>query len=93
MVGSFFLYLGSPLTSPPFKDGSGTSLLLSLAAHIQAHGLVFKRKLVIAAFAGEEQGLLGSQWLAKNFKDKGEDIALMIQVDMIGLFLPPSLFL
>ncbi|KAK4698686.1 hypothetical protein P7C70_g7586, partial [Phenoliferia sp. Uapishka_3] len=65
-------------------DGSGTALLLSIARHIASHRLTFRRKVIIAAFSGEEQGLLGSNWFAKRLRDRGEDVVLMIQADMIG---------
>jgi Zn-dependent M28 family amino/carboxypeptidase len=46
--------------------------------------LTFERKIVIAAFSGEEQGLLGSQWFAKKLKEEKEDVVLMVQADMVG---------
>lgn len=40
---------------------------------------------VLALFAGEEQGLLGSSWYANHLKnDKKEDVVWMLQVDMVG---------
>ncbi|KAL8280293.1 hypothetical protein RQP46_007210 [Phenoliferia psychrophenolica] len=78
--GSF----GYPTAPGADDDGSGTALLLSIARHIAAHRLTFKRKVILAAFSGEEQGLLGSNWFARRLQKKGEDIVLMIQADMIG---------
>lgn len=75
---------GYPTAPGADDDGSGTALLLSIARHITEHRLTFKRKVIIAAFSGEEQGLLGSNWHARRLKDSGEDIVLMVQADMIG---------
>ncbi|SCZ96720.1 BZ3500_MvSof-1268-A1-R1_Chr4-1g06653 [Microbotryum saponariae] len=82
--GSF----GYPTAPGADDDGSGTALLLALARHISEHQLVFSRKIVIAAFSGEEQGLLGSNWYASELKKRQEDVVLMVQVDMIAYTVP-----
>lgn len=46
---------GSPISGGADDDGSGTALLLALARNIYEHRLTFSRKLIIAAYAGEEQ--------------------------------------
>ncbi|GAA6014772.1 hypothetical protein JCM11491_001977 [Sporobolomyces phaffii] len=79
--GSF----GFPTAPGADDDASGTSLVLAVARHIHLNRLVFSRKLVLALFAGEEQGLLGSSWYAKHLKeDLKEDVVWMLQVDMVG---------
>lgn len=65
-------------------DGSGTALILSVAKQIHRHRLRFERNVIIAAFAGEEQGLVGSDWFAKYLRDQGTDVVMMLQIDMIG---------
>lgn len=70
---------GSLVAPGADDDGSGTSLLLSIARHISSHHLTFRRKVIIAAFSGEEQGLLGSNYFARKLKADGEDVALMVQ--------------
>ncbi|KDE08099.1 hypothetical protein MVLG_01581 [Microbotryum lychnidis-dioicae p1A1 Lamole] len=82
--GSF----GYPTAPGADDDGSGTALLLALARHISEHNLVFSRKIVIAAFSGEEQGLLGSNWYARELRKRQEDVVLMVQVDMIAYTVP-----
>ena len=82
---------GYPTAPGADDDGSGTALLLSIARHIAAHRLTFRRKVIIAAFSGEEQGLLGSNWFAKKLQKRGEDVVLMVQADMIGASLRPLL--
>eukprot|EP00039_Didymoeca_costata_P018448 m.333497 g.333497 ORF g.333497 m.333497 type:complete len:451 (+) comp17156_c0_seq1:91-1443(+) len=69
-------------------DGSGTSALLQLAKIIYEQGIDFKYTLMIAAFGGEEQGLVGSRALAKSLKDKNTDILAMLQSDMTAYRVP-----
>ncbi|GAA5901187.1 M28 family metallopeptidase [Sporobolomyces salmoneus] len=83
--GSF----GFPTAPGADDDASGTSLVLAVARHIHLNRLIFSRKLVLALFAGEEQGLLGSSWYAKHLKEeKKEDVIWMLQVDMVGYRAP-----
>lgn len=46
-------------------DGSGTVALLSIARTIARTGITFKKNVQLCAFAGEEQGLLGSRAYAR----------------------------
>ena len=48
-------------------DGSGTVALLSIARTIKRTGIKFKKNVQLAAFAGEEQGLLGSHAYARAY--------------------------
>jgi Zn-dependent M28 family amino/carboxypeptidase len=45
-------------------DGSGTTGLLAIARTIGRLGITFRSNVELVAFAGEEQGLLGSQHYA-----------------------------
>lgn len=76
-----FGYPGAPGAD---DDASGTAMLLALAREIHAHKLSFDRTVVLAAFSGEEQGLLGSKWYAQMLKDAGADVVLMVQQDMLA---------
>ena len=76
-----FGYPGAPGAD---DDASGTSMLLALAREIQRNKLSFSRTVVIAAFSGEEQGLLASKWYSQMLKDAGADVYLMIQQDMLA---------
>ncbi|GAA5825118.1 hypothetical protein JCM5353_006514 [Sporobolomyces roseus] len=83
--GSF----GFPTAPGADDDASGTSLVLAVARQIHLNRLVFSRKLVLALFAGEEQGLLGSNWYARYLKeDLKESVVWMLQVDMVGYRAP-----
>lgn len=46
-------------------DGSGTVALLSIARTIARTGVTFRKNVQLCAFAGEEQGLLGSSAYAR----------------------------
>ena len=48
-------------------DGSGTVALLSIARTIARTGVTFKKNVQLCAFAGEEQGLVGSRAYARAF--------------------------
>ncbi|GEM10721.1 aminopeptidase [Rhodotorula toruloides] len=78
--GSF----GFPTAPGADDDASGTALVLAVARLIHSYRLKFARKLVLALFSGEEQGLLSSSHYASLLRSRSEDVALMLQVDMVG---------
>ncbi|GAA6064779.1 hypothetical protein JCM10212_004801 [Sporobolomyces blumeae] len=79
--GSF----GFPTAPGADDDASGTALVLAVAREMWKNRLVFSRKLVLALFAGEEQGLLGSAWYAHELVHvRHEQVIWMLQVDMVG---------
>ncbi|KAG9198077.1 hypothetical protein G6514_000579 [Epicoccum nigrum] len=43
-----------------------------------------RSSIVFTAFAGEEQGLLGAENLAKTYKNSSTNIAAMVNLDMVG---------
>ncbi|KAI0696388.1 Zn-dependent exopeptidase [Cerioporus squamosus] len=65
-------------------DGSGTTALLGIARVIALKGIKFRKNVQIVAFAGEEQGLYGSRYYARELYEKGANLTLMIQADMLG---------
>ena len=65
-------------------DGSGTTALLGIARVIARKGIKFRKNVQICAFAGEEQGLYGSRYYARELYEKGANLTLMIQADMLG---------
>ncbi|PCH42908.1 Zn-dependent exopeptidase [Wolfiporia cocos MD-104 SS10] len=69
-------------------DGSGTIALLSIAHAIARRGVAFRKNVQLCAFAGEEQGLLGSKAYARELYDARADLTLMIQADMLGYHVP-----
>lgn len=46
-------------------DGSGTIAILALARAIALNGIKFAKNVQLCAFAGEEQGLVGSRAYAR----------------------------
>lgn len=63
-------------------DGSGTALALELARVMSTRK--WKHTLVFVAFSGEEQGLFGSQALAKRAKDESWKLDAVFSNDMVG---------
>ena len=63
-------------------DGSGTSAVLELARVMASQPT--EATIVFAAFAGEEQGLYGSDHFAQVAKDKGWNIQGVLNMDIVG---------
>jgi hypothetical protein len=63
-------------------DASGTAVVLELAEVMSKHE--FDATIVFAAFAGEEQGLLGSTHYAKALAASGRTVEAMITDDIVG---------
>jgi len=73
------------LRAPGADDnGSGMAATLELARLIHATGMSFTSTIVIGAFCGEEQGLVGSQYAAQQYYNRGQAISTMFNADMIG---------
>jgi len=68
-------------------NGSGSAALLSIAREISRwsqEGIRPRRSIAIVWFSGEENGLLGSKWLANHAPMASDMITTNINVDMIG---------
>ncbi|HKQ50266.1 MAG TPA: M20/M25/M40 family metallo-hydrolase [Phycisphaerae bacterium] len=63
-------------------DASGVAAVLELARVMSKHE--FDATLVFAAVAGEEQRLIGSDYMAKEFRKRDVNIAGMFTNDIIG---------
>jgi hypothetical protein len=63
-------------------NASGTAVVLELARAFSKNPPA--RSLIFAGFAAEEQGLLGSEYLAQHLSIPKERLALMINYDMAG---------
>ncbi|KAL1937905.1 hypothetical protein VTO73DRAFT_12655 [Trametes versicolor] len=75
-------------------DGSGTGALLAIARAIARRNVVFRANVLLCAFAGEEQGMVGSRAYARELREQGANVTLMIQADMLAyrvLGEPPQL--
>ncbi|PIL26098.1 hypothetical protein GSI_11852 [Ganoderma sinense ZZ0214-1] len=65
-------------------DGSGTGALVGIARAIAKSGVLFRKRVQLVAFAGEEQGMVGSRVYARELKDAGASVTMMIQADMLS---------
>lgn len=65
-------------------NASGTAMLLSLAEHFAKKGNAPRHNLLFVAFAGEEAGLLGSQWCATDRPIDWKEVRMMINLDILG---------
>lgn len=63
-------------------DGSGTAAVMELARVMSQHE--FDKTIVFLAFAGEEQGLIGSTLLAARAKKENQVIEAVLNNDIIG---------
>jgi Zn-dependent M28 family amino/carboxypeptidase len=63
-------------------DGSGTACVMECARVLSQYE--FDATLVFVAFAGEEQGLIGSRALAKRLQEKSQTIQAVLNNDIIG---------
>lgn len=63
-------------------DGSGVAAVLELARIMSKHS--FPATIIFVAVSGEEQGLVGSTYLARKAKDQNWNIVAMLNNDMIG---------
>jgi len=63
--------------------------ILAIARVIAEQGIRFPGyDIELVAFAGEEQGLRGSNAYARQLREQGRDVALMIQADMLAYHSP-----
>ncbi|UCC81619.1 MAG: M28 family peptidase [Gemmatimonadota bacterium] len=96
VVGAHYDHLGmggpgslAPDTVEPHNgaddNASGAAVLLGLAEYFAANpDLRPARSLVFAAFAAEEMGLLGSEHFVSNAPVPLENVAAMVNFDMVG---------
>lgn len=69
-------------------DASGTAALLSIGRALSQSAVQLRRPVMLVAFAGEEQGLVGSRALAKSFRQTETDIVFALQMDMLAYRAP-----
>lgn len=76
-------HMGPDALFPGANDNaSGTAMLLSLAEWFSQNPI--KHNILFVAFAGEEAGLVGSQWCAVDRPIDWGDVRLMINLDILG---------
>ncbi|HEY1482825.1 MAG TPA: M28 family metallopeptidase [Candidatus Acidoferrum sp.] len=76
---------GDRIYNGAMDDGSGSALVLDMAADLRAHPEKLKRSVIFLLVTGEEKGLLGSKYFATRPTVAPKSIIADINVDM---FLP-----
>ncbi len=71
-------------------DGSGTVNLIEIFRALVAADFEPSTPLELHWYAGEEAGLLGSQAIAKDYKNKGSTVKAFLELDMTAYFAPGS---
>lgn len=65
-------------------DASGLSVVMSIMRILKANNYQGAYAIEAHAYAGEEGGLLGSDALARAYKDEGKEIRGMVEFEMVG---------
>jgi leucyl aminopeptidase len=65
-------------------DGTGSVTVLEVAHTLISSGMHFKKPIYFIWYAAEEMGLVGSQYVVKEFKNKNISISEVMQLDMTG---------
>jgi leucyl aminopeptidase len=86
VVGGHMDTLGSSYENKPGADddGSGTVSVLGVARTLLTSGMHFSKPIYIIWYAAEEEGLVGSQYVVKDFIKKKIAVSDVIQLDMTG---------
>ncbi len=80
---------GDRLYNGTFDNAAYVATLIRLAAQRRSRG--FRRPILLAAFTGEEKGLIGSRWLVDHLPVPREQIAAMINLDQLRPIFPLEL--
>lgn len=90
LVGAHFDAISqTPASNAPGANDNATGVAAMLEVHRILAARDATREVVCVAFAGEEQGLLGSMACARIAAEEGWPIALMLNLDMLG-WRPPT---
>ena len=65
-------------------NSSGVAAVLEMARMLSTNKTIEKANYIFVCFSGEEDGLIGSKFMAKSIKDLYPNIITMINLDMIG---------
>lgn len=71
-------------------DGSGSSSIMETARVLLASPKALKRPVYIIWYAAEERGLVGSQYVVRDFQDKKIPVKAVVQFDMTGYRVNPT---
>jgi aminopeptidase YwaD len=88
IIGAHYDHLGRMGPDALFPgandNASGTAMLLSLAEHFTNPKNKPKHNLLFVAFAGEEAGLVGSEWFVADRPMEWKDVRMMVNLDILG---------
>lgn len=88
VIGAHYDHLGRMGPDALFPgandNASGTAMLLSLAEHFARKGNAPRHNLLFVAFAGEEAGLIGSEWCAVDRPIEWNRVTMMVNLDILG---------
>ena len=65
-------------------NASGVAMVLELAKRLSVSRKMLKRSVLVIAFSGEEEGLLGSRWFVEHSKIDLNKVNAMVNLDMVG---------
>lgn len=65
-------------------NASGTSALIEIAGALSRNRKDLRRSVIVVAFSGEEEGLLGSQYFVSHLPVADSSIKVMLNMDMVG---------
>jgi leucyl aminopeptidase len=65
-------------------DGSGTVTVMQVARNLLNSGMQFKKPIYIIWYSAEEEGLVGSSYVVKDFKKNNIPVDAVVQFDMTG---------
>jgi Zn-dependent M28 family amino/carboxypeptidase len=82
----------SPTARAPGADdnGTGSAAMLEFARIIHQKQATFKNTIRLCLFTGEEQGLVGSRAVAREWANNGDKVIAMFNADMLGYKQPGS---
>lgn len=73
---------GDSIVNGAMDNAMGIATMLEVARAFTKHGPKPKRSILFVALTGEEQGLLGAEYLAKNPVVKGGKVVGLVNLDM-----------
>lgn len=89
IVSAHFDHLGVGPTGEIYAgaddDASGTAVMMEIARVLVNSDLALKRTVLFAAWAAEEEGLIGSSYYVANPKFPLENTVAVLQMDMVGV--------
>ena len=67
-------------------NASGTATLIEIGRNLAASRASLGRSVIVAAFDGEESGLIGSKYFLKDSVVPPQAVKLMFSLDMVGMY-------